>query len=288
MTKVCWRCNKIDGSNYCSACGARIRDTRTPYEPTAHDVEFIRDVYSFGWYTRRVTALALYEQILKPDRLYDSGRPTEFQPVVEVGRCQWILRAKIFSEFVSMLEVFGLLCLAIRNRKKRSVIWTAMNAEPQEVMQFYKNLKTSQARSLSRLLNFPSMSKVTKAVEKQTGGAERINITDATYEGALANMLNVAEMYLGLDSVMVRAYNKIKHTFPLLDTPYWTKNRKDNELGVLVEDEKIPSGQFAAFPLKINQEDVDQEIKYIARVTEIGAEIMAIYLQLHELSMLGT
>jgi hypothetical protein len=233
-----------------------------------------------------VVALALYEQILKPDSLQEKERPTEFQPVVEPYRCQWILRTKIFAEFVSTLEVFGFLCIAIRNRKKKSVIWTMMNSEPQEVTKFYKNLKASPPKSLSHLLHFPSMQEVAKVRQEKMVGKESIMLTDATYAGTLSNILNVAEMYLGIDSVMVRAYNKIKHTVPLLDTPYWTKSRNPNELGVLVEDEKIPAGQFGTFPLQIDQEVVNKEIEGIARITDIGAEVMAIYLQLHKLSML--
>ncbi len=261
--------------------------TDRSYGPTKHDIEFIRDVYSFGWYTRRVTALALYEQIVNCEALHDPARPQNFQPIVEVDRCRWILRARIFAEFVSSLEVFGTLCMAIRQRNKRSIIWTFMNTEPQEVTQLYKALQSSPPKSLSQFLKIRGIGQTRKAMQKRDG-AEYAEISEATYGEILSSIRLVADMYLGIDSVLVRAYNKLKHTIPLLDTDYFNKGRGPDELGILVEDEKILSGQFGALPLSIAQENVDVEIQGIATVSEIGAEIMALTLELDALGMLGT
>jgi len=162
-----------------------------------------------------------------------------------------------------------------------------MNTEPQEVTQLYKALQSSPPKSLSQFLRIPAIGQIQKAMQKRDS-AEHAEISEATYAELLDSIRVVADMYLGINAILVRAYNKLKHTIPLLDTDCFNKGRGQDELGILVEDDKIPSGQFGTLPLSIAQNDVDIEIQSIATVSDIGAEIMALTLELDALGMLET
>jgi len=103
----CWRCNAAKDPNwaFCPACGARLKETRNPSPPNpALDVSFLYDLYSFGWYNRHVSSVALYEAAATIGHFYVPEVQEHFRLEVEPPCAQSILRAKIFAEYVALLE----------------------------------------------------------------------------------------------------------------------------------------------------------------------------------------
>jgi hypothetical protein len=140
IKKTCWKCGKNVDAEWlcCPYCAIRLRDTRVPSLPQPErDVHFLKDLYSFGWYNRDLAAIVLYESVAKVNHYYNVGRLENHKPLVEAGRAQKILRLKIFAEYIALLEAFGYLCIAIRDRRSKSIPWTYLNTDPQEVVQFY-------------------------------------------------------------------------------------------------------------------------------------------------------
>lgn len=82
---------------------------------------FLYDIYSFGWYNRHVSTVGLYEAAATINHLYEPEVLEPFRLEVELPCAQQILRAKIFAEYVSLLETFGVLCIAITKRKRQAL-----------------------------------------------------------------------------------------------------------------------------------------------------------------------
>jgi|SRR6266446_5857637 len=122
----CWRCKATKDPNwaFCPGCGARLKETRNPSLPNpALDIAFLYDIYSFGWYSCHISAVALYEAAEAIDHLYAPVEVKElFRLEVEPPYTQSILRTKIFAEYVVQLETLSILCLAITKRKQQSIM----------------------------------------------------------------------------------------------------------------------------------------------------------------------
>jgi hypothetical protein len=284
-TNKCWRCNqdRQDDWTYCPKCSARLRDNRTLSTPQPErDMLFILDLYSFGWYNRDVAAIALYEGIVNVSAYYDTSRLEEDIPLVELDRSQQILRTKIFAEFISLLEAFGVLCLSIRSRKKQSILSAYLKTEPQEVAQFYQQILSSPKISLTRLLNLPSISQIKKAFAEKPQNLS-INLQEAldNYQRITDNMRIIAELYRNNSSANVRIYNKIKHVFPIIEGVAWVQPPiSSDKIAILMDDTGL-TGR-----LSMSQEDVDLEMANIRRVTLLGSELMAMCLWLQRLGIL--
>src|ERR1700694_3591113 len=109
---TCWRCGADKDPNwiFCPACSARLIDKRRPSPPNLErDLHFLYDLYSFGWYNHHVATLVLYDAAASINRWDNPSIPENHQLIVEKGRAQQILRAKIFAENIALLEVFGTL-----------------------------------------------------------------------------------------------------------------------------------------------------------------------------------
>ena len=291
---VCWRCKvpKDSSWNYCPNCNARLKETRNPSPPNPErDISFLYDLFSFGWYNHHVGAVALYESAATINHFYGSGLPEHYSLVVEAPRSQKILRAKIFAEFIALLEVFGVLCLAIAKRKQQSFMWTYLNADPQDVTQFYDRVISAPSPPLQRLLALPRLSDIKKAL------ASGVNIQIAglpddlpqldidhfiyDYENHIENVVLVARMYREQNSANVLIYNKIKHVFPMVEGAYWLdRPLGPQQAGIAIDDK----GTIA--PLPMGDMEVDIEILNTHLVTRTGAELMAVCLGLARLGLL--
>ena len=282
----CWRCKKgIDRAwEFCPFCSARLRDTRTPTPPQGkRDVLFLQDLYSFGWYNRDITAMVLYDSVADIMRYYDPNRVETDRPLIEPDRAQKILRTKLFAELLALLEGFGVLCLSIRERKRKSVLWTFLNAEPQEVTQFYQQvLSSSQTSNVKRLLNLPSRTEIEKAVSSfPSSPLADIQDLNKQYESLGTNIRVLAELYRDNVGANVRIYNKVKHVFSIIDGQRWVEPPVDPEMvAVLVED----TGLVGRLPM--SQERANMEINNIRVVTLMGAELLALSIALHRLNLL--
>jgi hypothetical protein len=288
----CWQCEFDKDPNWmcCPNCGARLKDTRVPSPPKPTiDISFLYDLYSFGWDNHHVAAVALYETGAEIQHLYVPETRELFRLEVAPPCAQQILRAKIFAEYVALLEVFGVLCLAITKRSQQSMMWTYLNTEPQEVAQFYDRILSTGAKSLQKLLKLPSLSSVKKAMA--TGfntpiaglpdDAGQLDIEHVIYDYRehSKNIVQIARSYR--ESPNVRIYNKIKHVFSMVNGRNWLYPPLDpGYVAFAINDE----GLTARLPMK--SEAVEEEINQIRLVTITAAELMALCLFLYRLGVL--
>lgn len=291
---VCWRCKapKDSSWNYCPICNARLKETRNPSPPNPErDISFLYDLCTFGWHNHHVGAVALYESAATIDHFYDPNVREHYSLIVEAPRAQKILRAKIFAELVALLEVFGVLCLAIAYRKKQSFMWTYLNADPQEVAQFYDRVLNTPSPSLQRLLMLPRISNIKKAIDASVNvqipglpvDLPQLNIDHFRfdYENQIKNIVQIARMYREQNGANVLIYNKIKHVFPMVEGTHWLDRPLDaHQAGIAIDDK----GTIA--PLPMGETEVDGEISKTYLVTFTGAELMTICLELARLGLL--
>lgn len=254
------------------------------------DADFIRDLYNFSWYNRHVAVLASYEVLADVSRLYGSERTADSLPPVEAVRVQKILRAKIFSEFMALLEAFGVLSLAIRARRERSMMWSYLNVEPQEVTQFFNIVLQGTAPvPLQSLLKLPSPKAFDRAVGNDTSGKfAGLKFPTKPYEAIAANIRIIAETYRGAQGLNVKTYNKLKHAFVCVEGTGWiTSDLPDDGALVLVDETEALSGNRVGLrSLSLTQADLDLEITNVIRITEMGAELLALVLALESLGLL--
>jgi hypothetical protein len=291
--KACWKCRKIVEAEWlcCPYCATRLRDTREPSLPQIErDIHFLKDLYSFGWYNRDLTAIVLYESVATVEHYYNPGRLDNHKPLVETSRAQKILRLKIFAEYIALLEAFGYLCIAIRERRKKSIPWTYINTDPQEVVQFYNQiLSNPNPPSLHRLLKLPSLSQVQKAAVSHLDAIfpelEKIGDANGIYAPFIQNIRICAELYRDKSDLNVRIYNKIKHVFSIVEGQNWiTWENPPDVAHATILVELNDTAQTISFDMA--QEKADDEMANIRRVTEMGAELLAICIGLNELGIL--
>lgn len=293
----CWRCRKHKKPAwiFCPYCGARLQDTRTPTPPNRTvDVKFLRDLYNYGWYNHHEGMVVLYDAIAGIQRFYPPhlppDLPKEYRLTVEAGRAQRILRPKMYAECMAQYEAFGMLCLAVANRKTRSMVWSYLNTQPEEVTQFYQRiLNAPRPPSMQKLLNLPRVSEVSKALtaleqDHPELAAQHAHLVEGArydYEAQNENFVRTAHTYLGNDSANVRIYNKIKHGFVVIEGQDWfTPPLEPDATYVLVKED----GQIA--PLKMTQAQVDEEMKNTHDLMTIGAEIIALCIGIDEVDLL--
>ena len=294
MTKSqCWRCHATREPNwaFCPGCGARLIDTRNASPPNPPlDVSFLYDLYSFGWYNHHISAVALYDAGATITRFYEPESLKEhFCLEVEPPCAQSILRAKIFAEYVALLETFGVLCVAITKLKQQSLMWTYLNTEPQDVAQFYDRVLALGPKSLERLLKLPSLSFIKKAIAsgfKRTlpgwpNDTAQFDTQHVIYDYVQQsqNIVQMAKSYR--ESENVRIYNKIKHVFPMVNGQNWLHPPLDpHYVAFAIND----SGLLARLPM--TPDEVEREVNEIFQVMRIGLELMALYLSLYRVGAL--
>ena len=250
---------------------------------------FLYDIYSFGWYNRHVSAVGLYEAAATINHFYEPVVQEPFRLEVEPPCSQQILRAKIFAEYVALLETFGVLCLAITKRKRQSIMWTYLNTEPQEVAQFYDRVISMGPKSLQNLFKFPSLSSVKKAIA--TGfkmpiaglpdDAAQIDIEHVIYdyENHGVNIVQIAKSYRESENVQI--YNKIKHVFSMVNGGNWLyPPLKPGYVAFAIDDKGLTAR------LSMKSEEVEKEINETRLVTITASELMALCLFFYRLGVL--
>lgn len=279
---ACWRCDReIDPSwNCCAACGARLRDTRTSFAvPMEVDVGFADDLYSFSWYNRLVAAIALYDSVASVDHFYVPGVRPEYAQPVEEPLAQRILRTKLYAEFIGLLESYGMLCLAIKNRNRRSILWSYFNTEPQEVDSFFQSaLAVDGTPNFQKLLKLPLPATIIRACSVRTDDLAGLQYPGDAYLQHASNLRAVAELYRDAGGRNVTIYNKIKHGFLLIHGGGWMTEIPDpDSANVLIETKDAGTSSRIGFcPLSMTQEAVDRDLSNIRVVTDMGAELLAL------------
>lgn len=292
--KTCWKCGKTVDTEwlFCPYCATRLRDTRAPSLPQPErDVLFLKDLNSFGWYNRDLAAIVLYESIANVSHYYNVGRLENHKPLVEAGRAQKILRLKIFAEYIALLEAFGYLCIAIKDRQSKSIPWTYLNTDPQEVVQFYNQiLSNPKSPSLIRLLKLPTRSQVQKAATSHPNlffpELEKIGDAGGIYAPLIKDLRICAEIYRGNSDINVRIYNKIKHVFSIVEGNDWITWVKPPSVTSATALFEIVDGVVQAVTFDMSQEKADEEMANIRIITITGAEILAICIALNEFGIL--
>ena len=292
VQSICWRCKEVKDPTwaFCPHCAARLLDQRKPSPPDpSRDILFLYDTYSFSWYNRQASMVALYEAIATIEHFYAPRVQGPFHLEVDPSCAQSMLRPKIFAEYVAQLEAFGGLCLAIARWNKQSIMWTYLNAEPQDIAQFYDQLSAIGPQPLEKLLKLPPRSKVEKAIAsghmKAIPGlpegvdSPKLEHVKYDYEEHSQNIVAVAEIYRKSENV--RIYNKIKHTFPMIYGRDWLNPPLDPEYVAFALDD---AGVFARLPM--SEEETVKEISSAFSVMTMGLELMALYLSLYRLGVL--
>ena len=287
----CWRCSNQIEINwaYCASCGVMLKDQRNALTPIPDaDIEFLRNFYSYGWYSRHTSCIALYEGILSLKNYCATERPTQFQVVIEEERARKVLRTLIHAEYMALIEAFGYLCISIRDRNKKSILWSYLNTQPQEVDQFFHSLlSTSQPRSLAELLHLSSKNKLLINLKKTLPADVAKQIDSALFDVHAANIRLICETYCDQDKLNVRAYNKIKHGFPIVDSKELLKTSGDlNKIAVIVYGPTLENNAVGIWRLSMDQERANQDMANVHSLTLLGAEITAICLHLHEHGLL--
>lgn len=275
-TKACWKCTKaVDPAwGFCCQCGAKLLSPQIlPAPEHKADVAFLHDLFSYAWYNRHDAAITLYDSIIEAPRI--TARHKIFSAP---SRFQRILAAKIFSEYMALLEAFGILCLSIQNRKSVSLRWSFINTQPSDVTQLYQRVLNTKRLRLERLLNFPKIEIVVSAAKSiGLGEEDRISIQEG-YKKMIENIRIVADQYLAKRGLLVRNYNKLKHGFALIEG-HWTDPPLDpNKIAIYSFDE--------IGYLSMKQLDVKRQVQNIESVTLMGGELMGVCLALDKINML--
>jgi hypothetical protein len=274
--KKCWKCAKGAEPSwfFCCYCGAKLlslEDSPTPEHKT--DVAFLQDLYNYAWYNRYDTAISLYDSVIEAPRIIP-----QYKIFSAPSRFQRILAAKIFNEYMALLEAFGMLCISIYNRKSTSLRWSYVNTKPSDVTQFYQKVENIKRLKLDKLLNFPQIKVVFRAAEN-IGLSEKdmISIQEG-YKKILENIQLIAEQYLNKRGLLVRNYNKLKHGFTLIEGQWIDPPLDSNKIAIYSFDEVCY--------LSMRQQDVIRQIENMKNITLMGGELMALCLALDKIGML--
>ena len=107
--------------NFCPNCGLD-RSANQAWKPErSKDVPFARDLFTLSWYSHHITAQHLANSLGNPAA--DDIDVSLDRHLVPDAR-EKILRAKLWSEKIALLESLGMLCLMIRHRRTKSMIWS--------------------------------------------------------------------------------------------------------------------------------------------------------------------
>lgn len=293
VEKFCWKCRERVDAEWicCPYCATQLRDTRVSVSPeTGRDFHFLMDLYSFGWYNRDLASLALYESIATIEDYYNPERLDRHKPLVTIGHAQKILRLKIFAEHIALLEAFGYLCIAIKERREKSIPWTYLNTSPQKVVEFYNQVLSTPKLSLIKLLKLPSLSQIKKAIENHPEvnlpGIEAIGDANGIYEPLIKNLRICAKVYRDNADLNVRAYNRVKHVFPIIEGEGWIEFEKKPEVTHSVFLLDLEEEAAKVFAIDVSQDKTDKQMEDIRQLTQMGSEILAICIALNKLGIL--
>jgi len=216
------------------------------------------------------------------------------------GRIQSIVIARLYGERASAYEDLGAFLHAIRNRRNGGLFKNYLNSSPAQVERFYRFAVSERPTDLGIMLNLPAIDRVARYLTN-----EEVSILRQEYEQFANDIVTLAEEYqgrmsnvstypdghqLGRDwrdqlylalkmvprqtggnlnnSLMVEAYNKIKHRFTLIE-------RMDDFLHADPKDEALITAIQPRTP-----EWAEKLLVSIAGVTTRAMEITAIVLKL--------
>lgn len=187
------------------------------------DLEFLKDFASFGVYNHKLVAEILADSMKDGD---DSGKK--------------IISVKIYSEFISAIEDFAGLCVAIRDQGKMSVLGSYLffgtKFKGRKIFgpaNFFRHTE-DEKDDLDKWLKFPKLS-----VLQEKYDADRYRWILNGYRD-IKSAINQAGMWYRIENRMaVGAYNKIKHGFVVTqgfkpDPPYFSE--KSREAAVLYSE----------------------------------------------------
>lgn len=164
------------------------------------DVEIaaLRDMSTTACWNHQIAAAALVERMASSPQ-GDDG-PLE----------QKVLTAKIAAESVAALEDLGALAWAVANRSNKGILRAYLRYRVPEVEKFYQTVIERRV-SARTLLNIPTDARLRRWLNRD----ERRNVQRSLQE--IGRGLKAAGRgYRRKQGMVVRAYNKIKHGFVVL------------------------------------------------------------------------
>jgi hypothetical protein len=276
MNVTCWKCKaEIPCDfNYCCHCGNKLKNSSAlPLPETTKDILFLKDLYNFGWYNRYDTAVSLYESVFNI-----SDIQLKYNAFSDPSRFQRILVAKIFCEYMGLLESTGMLLLSISRRNSVSFSWSYSHTEPYEVTQFYLRIKNIKRLNVGKLLNFPTITVIEEAAKAVGLSAYEQKTLKDSYRNIASNLKLLADQYLNKDGLLVRYYNKLKHGFSIIEGEWVQPPLESDKIAIYTHD--------GVGYLSPKQDNVLQQIENIRNITLIGAEMIATCLALNKINAL--
>lgn len=276
LSKTCWKCqsNVSPTFTFCCHCGNKlIKRIDLPLPDPKADTMFLTDLCNYGWHNRYVSAVSLYESIFLIDDI-----KKKHDGFSDTGKWQRILIAKIFCEYMGLLESTGMLLLSISRRKTTSLLWSYSNIEPSEVTQFYNTIKNTKHLQIEKLLKLPRMNVIEEAAATLGISDHYQSTLRDGYNNIATNIRLLADQYLNKKGLLVRNYNKLKHGFCLIE---------GNWIQPTLDSDKIAIFNYPDIGyLSPKQKDVDKQIQNIRNITLIGAELIATCLALEKINAL--
>lgn len=157
-------------------------------------IKFLRDYHEFGSRSHLLTALALKTAI-------DSNLDDDDKKVLAV---------KLFAEYISALEDLGAMCIAIRHRDEdMGLVYSFLTYRPTNV-EMFKFFQSDDG--LTTGLRLPSLNDIISADPSLL----KIRFQDLYHE-ANDELKLAADTYLKNNYALVRAYNKTKHGFVVVN-----------------------------------------------------------------------
>ncbi len=234
------------------------------------DREFLEDYASFGVYNHKLVADIL--SVAMDGASKDAMK---------------ILSVKIYAEFISAIEDFAGLCIAIRDREKMSILGSYMffgtKFKGRKIIgpgRFLSEAIDAEG-DVASLFDFPGLSEL---VGSKTDDGQ-IDYK-ATYSFLTESIMMAASWYRIENRMAVGTYNKTKHGFVVTrgfnkESPFF--DSKGSEAAVLYsEPSTAKDGQLMINGSLIDTElGIREELDGIDRLLETTIQLIKLYLDLN-------
>lgn len=237
------------------------------------DLLFLTDLLGMAKANRLVNAHLL-------DQAARSGAVPEG---LDRQRYHKILRVKLFQEFVLGVEEVGALCFAVRERGDNGILFQYLNYDVKDIATFYREVLGNVFAPLDVLLALPSRGEIKARVASDE--AERIFLFFEVYGNWLRQG---ADVYVENEKAAVRAMNKAKHGFTVVNDPALIGSRGPHgidEVTILIgntweDGDAGPEWSFDYTPLFITDEERDRDLQLLKSMYEVQGELISILCRL--------
>lgn len=235
------------------------------------DHEFLEEYATFGAYNHKLIADILFEAMSSASE--DAIK---------------ILSVKIYAEFISAIEDFAGLCIALRDRDKMSILGSYMffgtKFKGRKIIgpgQFFREAIRVDGEP-DKLFHFPTL----EGLEKKASLDEQKGY-ESTYTFLKETILMAASWYRIENRMAIGTYNKTKHGFVVTRgfnkaSPFF--DSKGSEAAVLYsEPSTAKDGQLVINGSLIDSEiGIKEELSGINRLMDATINLIELYLDLRD------